>query len=255
MLFFIYSIPLNQVNPLKLLIDADYFFYRAASASEEEHDYNEELTVIVGDFKKGKKIVQQELTRLQDRFDTKDLLLTFTDRVNFRKSIDPSYKGNRVKRKPCGYLRLKEWGMETYPSIMKPGLEADDVCGILATNGSLPSFVLISPDKDMQQVACRIYDLKNEFDQSPEAARRKLFEQCLTGDQTDGYSGCVGVGPKRAEQILDGCKNKDYWPAVVEAFEKSGQSYEDALRNLRLARILQAADWDSEGQVPILYQP
>ena len=243
------------MKPLKLLIDADFFFYRAASAAEEEHEYNEELTVIVGDFKKGQKIVRQELAKLTDRFDTTDILLTFTDRVNFRKEIEPTYKGNRVKRKPCGYLKLKNWGMEEYPSVMKPGLEADDVCGILATNGSLENFVLVSPDKDMEQIPVRLYNLKDEFDQSPEAARRKLFEQCLTGDQTDGYSGCVGVGPKRAQVILSGVKEGNYWPAVVEAYEQAGQSYEDALRNLRLARILQAGDWDSKEQRPILYTP
>ena len=243
------------MKPLKLLIDADFFFYRAASAAEEEHEYNEELTVIVGNFRKGQKIVRQELKKLTDRFDTNDILLTFTDRVNFRKEIEPTYKGNRVKRKPCGYLKLKNWGMEEYASVMKPGLEADDVCGILATNGSLDNFVLISPDKDMEQIPVRLYNLKDEFDQSPEAARRKLYEQCLTGDQTDGYSGCVGVGPKRAQIILNSVKGEDYWPAVVAAFEDAGQTYEDALRNLRLARILQATDWDSESQTPILITP
>ena len=147
------------MKPLKLLIDADFFFYRAASAAEEEHEYNPELTVIVGDFRKGQKIVRQELKKLTDRFDTNDILLTFTDRVNFRKEIEPTYKGNRVKRKPCGYLKLKNWGMEEYASVMKPGLEADDVCGILATYGSLDNFVLISPDKDMEQIPVRLYNL------------------------------------------------------------------------------------------------
>ena len=95
----------------KLLVDADYFFYRAASSSEEEHEYNADLTVIVGDFKRGKQIVEHELTKLRQRFKSDDVLLFFTDRTNFRKTIDPSYKGNRTKRKPCGYLKLKDWGI------------------------------------------------------------------------------------------------------------------------------------------------
>jgi hypothetical protein len=61
------------MKPPKLLVDADYFFYRSASASEEEHEYNADLTVIVGDFKKGKKIVEHELDKLRSRFDTEDL--------------------------------------------------------------------------------------------------------------------------------------------------------------------------------------
>ena len=161
----------------KLLVDADYFFYRAASSSEEEHEYNADLTVIVGDFKRGKHIVEHELTKLRQRFNSDDILLFFTDRTNFRKTIDPSYKGNRTKRKPCGYLKLKDWGIETYPSLIYPHLEADDVLGIVATNGSVKDFVLISPDKDMAQIPCRIYDLKEEYTQTPGAAKRLLYKQ------------------------------------------------------------------------------
>ena len=217
-------------------------------------EFNSDLTLIVGSFRKGKSIVTQEIEDLKTRFDSDDVLLTFTDRKNFRKDIEPTYKGNRVKRKPAGYLKLKNWGMETWPSVMKPCLEADDVLGILATKGDLENFVLISPDKDMQQIPCRIYDLKSEYTQTPEAAERKLYEQALTGDATDGYKGCVGVGPKKAAQILDECKGK-YWEAVVSTYKKADQTEEDALTNLRLARILQVSDWDAEKQTPILFTP
>lgn len=235
----------------KLLVDADYFFYRSACSAEEEHEYSPDLTVIVGSFSKGKSVVEHELTKLRQRFKSDDILLFFTDQKNFRKTIDPSYKGNRVKRKPCGYLKLKQWGMDTYPSIMLPNLEADDALGIMATNGSFKDFVLISPDKDMAQIPCRIYDLKEEYTQTPGAAERLLYKQCLTGDSTDGYKGCQGVGPKRADQILDKAKG-DYWPAVVEAFEEAEMTKEDAIRNLQLAKILQAENWDTETQTPIL---
>lgn len=239
----------------KLLIDADYFFYRAASSSEHEHEYNEELTVIVGDFNEGKRIVLNEIKKLTTRFDSDDIVLFFTDRKNFRKDVDPNYKGNRVKRKPCGYLKLKKWGMETFPSVQMPSLEADDALGIYATSGTLTDFVLISPDKDMAQIPCRIYDLKTEYTQNPEDALRKVYEQALTGDQTDGYSGCKGVGPKRAGIILDKVKDENYWPAVVQAFEESGATEEDALRNLRLARILQTTDWDYAKETVKLFTP
>ena len=241
------------MNPT-LLIDADFFFYRAASASEMEQEYNPDLTVIVGDFRRGKRIVEQELDKLRSRFDTDDIVLFFTDSKNFRKDIDPNYKGNRTKRKPCGYLKLKNWGMETYPSLIMPTLEADDALGIASTSGDYSNFVLVSPDKDMQQIPCRIYNLKEEFTQTPEDAERKLYEQALTGDSTDGYSGCPTVGPKRAGIILDQAKGK-YWPAVVKAFTDNGCTEEDALRNLRLARILQTSDWDSVNETPIMYEP
>lgn len=243
------------MKPPKLLIDADYFFYRAAAAAEEEHDYNVDLTVIVGNFKEARSIIKHEFQKLAERFDTRDFLLTFTDTKNFRKDIEPTYKGNRVKRKPCGYARLKAWGMETYPSVMKPGLEADDVLGILSTNGSVENFVVVSPDKDMEQLPIRLYNLKDEFTQTPEGAVRKLYEQALTGDNTDGYGGCRGVGPKKAAQLLNAADPSDYWKVVIKAYEEAEQTYEDALKTIRLARILQASDWDSEKQQPILFNP
>ena len=244
------------MSQTKLLIDADYFVYRAASTAETELDFNPDLTVVVGDFTVGKRLVEREVNNLKTRFDSDDVLLCFTDRVNFRKTVDPSYKGNRTKRKPAGFLKLKNWAMETWPSLMKPGLEADDVLGILATNGSLDNFVLISPDKDMQQIPCRIYDLKNEYTQTPELAQRKLWEQTLTGDSTDGYSGCPTFGPKRAGLVLDKVAHpSDYWQAVLECYESVGLSEEDALRNLRLARILQVENWDTKAQEPILIDP
>ena len=145
--------------------------------------------------------------------------------------------------------------MFTYPSVMKYALEADDVCGILAANGSLGNFVLISPDKDMEQIPCRIYNLKDEFTQTPEDAELKLWLQALSGDQTDGYGGCKGIGPKKAAQILSKKGEKSYWEVIVKAYKDAEQTEEDALRNLRLAKILQAEDWDAEKQQPILITP
>ena len=240
------------MKPLTLLIDADYFLYRAASTAEDELAFDFETTLVVGDFHKGKSIFNQSIKDFQTKFDTDKVLLTFTDSRNFRKEVDPSYKGNRVKRKPCGYKKLKSWAMETYPSVMKPGLEADDVMGILATNGSLDNFVLISPDKDMLQIPCRIYNLKDEFTQDAAAAHKLLYIQTLTGDSTDGYSGCVGIGPKRALAVLNKVEGDDYWPAVVATYLENNQTEEDAIRNLRLANILKADHWDSEAQQPIL---
>ena len=69
--------------------------------------------------------------------------------------------------------------MATWPSV-KPAA-ADDVLGILATKGDIDNFVLVSPDKDMLQIPCRIYNLKDEFTQDPESAMMKLWEQCSQG--------------------------------------------------------------------------
>ena len=96
------------MEPLTLLIDMDFFLYRAATAAEQEHEYSPDLTIIVGDFLQAQKIVHKELKNLRERFNTSKVLLTFTDKENFRKEIDPTYKGHRIKRKPAGFLKLKK---------------------------------------------------------------------------------------------------------------------------------------------------
>ncbi len=243
-----------KLKPPTILLDADYFFYRAATASEYEMTYDADTTVIAGSLTNGQKIIKSDVRNLKERFDTDHLIMTFTDVKNFRKTIDSSYKSNRTKRKPCGFKRLLNWAQTEYECIRMPQLEADDVLGILSTSGCYSNFVLVSPDKDMEQIPCRIYNLKEEFTQTPEQAEYKLFEQCLSGDPVDGYSGIKGVGKKKAQLIL---KNKEgsYWDTVLGAFLEHGYKKADALRQLRLAKILHADDWDFKKEEPILFTP
>jgi DNA polymerase-1 len=70
-----------------------------------------------------------------------------------------------------------------------------------------------------------------------EADRTHLI-QTLTGDRTDGYPGCPGIGEKRAEAIADGG-----WSAVVESYEKAGLGEEYALTQARMAYILRHGDY------------
>jgi len=89
-------------NETMIMLDADYFWFRAASAVQQELEFNQDLTVIVGSFSEGQRVIQEELGALCDRFETTKVLLTFTDTTNFRKQIDESYKGTRTKTKPAG---------------------------------------------------------------------------------------------------------------------------------------------------------
>lgn len=236
---------------LTLLVDADPICYKAAQAAEEELEFNADTTLIIGNYKRGRDIVKQELNKLSKRFDTDHIILYFTGSKNFRKTVDPTYKGHRIKRKPAGYGKLKNWCMETWESYLEDCLEADDLLGIDATSGKYTSFVLCSPDKDLRQIPCRQFDGTEELDVTPEAGERKLWEQVLTGDQTDGYKGVPGVGAKKAAAILD--KAEDYWTTIVATYIEHGLTEEDALRTTRLAQILQADQWD--GTTYTLYTP
>ena len=77
--------------------------------------------------------------------------------------------------------------------------------------------------------------------------------QTMAGDQTDGYSGLMGVGVKRAEALF---KNKGYsWKTVVDTFDEKGYTQLTALANARLASILTVDDYDFEQNIPRLWTP
>lgn len=177
--------------------------------------------------------------------------LCFSDRVNFRKELEPTYKGNRTTRKPMGFLVFREQIMEKYPSICKPTLEADDVLGILATKPGADA-IIVSGDKDLMQVPGKHLVNGDIVTVTEEEGDYFHLQQTLTGDTVDGYAGCPGIGPVKAKTILD---TEDRWAAIVAAYDKAGFPEEHALLQARLARILRWQDWDNQQQKVILWNP
>ena len=242
---------------MTLLIDADYLAYKSCAACEDEVDYGDDLIVVTSRFNEVLDMFQRELMSIAEcmgMFD--DFILFFSSPVNFRKKISPDYKGHRNRKKPCGYKRLLNWCGENYITIMVDGLEADDALGIYATDPieAEAGHILCSPDKDMRQIPGLLFDLTNPVTEiTKEEGDRWHFVQTMSGDQTDGYAGIPSIGIKRATALLDqqGCT----WETVVNAFESKDLTVEDALRNARLAKILQYENFDHDNNTPILWTP
>ena len=76
--------------------------------------------------------------------------------------------------------------------------------------------------------------------------------QTLTGDPTDGYSGCPSIGKVSAERIL---KDNSTWQAVVDTYKKKKLSEDAALQQARVARILRASDYDFKKKEIKLWLP
>ena len=236
---------------MSLLIDADYIVYKDCAACETEIDYGNDVIVVQSKFSEALDRVMRDLyTVANDLGCFDDSILFFSDSTNFRKSIDPDYKGHRNRKKPCGYRRVIEALKEDFPVITIPTLEADDAIGIYATKEQ--GHIICSPDKDMRQIPGDLYDFKNEvMSVNKEDGRRWHLIQTLSGDATDGYSGVPGIGIKRAEALF---KEQGYtWDTVVTAFASKGLDEAEALKNARLAKILQDKDYDSTRQKPILW--
>ena len=237
---------------LQLRIDADFFAYRACQSAETELDWGDDLITIASNFRVVLDIFEGELNNLRKRFDTKNITLYFSDTNNFRKTICSDYKGKRNKRKPVGYKRLLDWCHKHYKVVRYKNIEADDALG-LECHLDPRDFVLISPDKDMKQISCRLFNGEEEVDITPEEADYWFWTQCLTGDPVDGYKGVPGIGGVGAKKILE--KAEDPWTVILEAYIKAGLTEEDAIRNARLARILRPGEYNSTTKEPILWNP
>jgi DNA polymerase-1 len=241
---------------MSLLIDADFIVYKCCAANETEVDYGSDVIVVTSRFSEAYDMVRREIEKIQRELYSDDVNLFFSSATNFRKRVDPEYKGHRNRKKPCGYLRVINKLMTEYVVIMMPDLEADDAIGIAATNPQrTEDHTICSPDKDLRQIPGQLYDnMTGEIHNTTEEQGRKWhLIQTLAGDQTDGYSGAPGFGVKRAEDFF---KKEGYtWDAVVKAFESKDLTEDDALRNARLAKILQHSDYDFTDQRPRLWDP
>ena len=227
---------------MKLLVDADYVVYKCCAAAETEIDWGNDVILVTSKFSEAYAAVKRELLKIINNFlwDVPELILFFSDSVNFRKSIQPAYKGHRNRKKPCGYKRVINKLKTEYDVVLMPTLEADDALGIYATAN--PGNVIVSPDKDMRQIPGKLYDLKDVTTIDPHDGHKWHFIQTLAGDQTDGYAGVPGYGVKTATKLFE--EKGYYWETVVDAFKSKNMTHDDALLNARLAKILQASDYD-----------
>ncbi len=242
----------------RLIIDGELIAYQAAVKSLEEVQVNEEEWSYVMNELDARSDVEGKIDDLRRELqaDLTKSVVCFGGLENWRRDVMREYKAERqLKRKPLGYLALISWMRKKYRCMTIGRLEADDVIGILAT-GKMAGSIIVSEDKDMRQIPGLLYDPRH-----PELGVQKItkdqadlwhLRQTLTGDSTDGYKGCPGVGPKGADVVL-ACDDK--WLAVVEAFNKAGLTEEDALVNARVARILRSGEYDLSTSKVIHWTP
>lgn len=242
-------------NDCTLLIDADMTLYKAAGATELAVDWGDDIWVMSSNLNEAKELVQNTLRDHMDRFDSDRMVVCISDPTggNFRFDVSSDYKSNRKSsRKPLIYPQLRNWLIEEYKAVFRPALEGDDLLGLYATNPRVHNPVIISDDKDMQTIPCTLYRLDELITVDKASATRYWLTQTLTGDATDGYKGCPGIGPVGAAKVLG---KTPTFGKVVKAYEARGLSYDDALANARMARILHHGDWDATNQKVILWEP
>lgn len=248
-----------------LLIDADIFAYKAASVTEGVFYFNGKggEPAVAENLEQGMEMADRLLDEVATRLKATRIIICLTDTENFRYGVYPDYKGNRKgTRKPSTLSAVKDHFAVNHDTYQRPGLEADDCMGILSTHPTLikGKKVIVSSDKDMQTIPGFLYnpDKDKEIRKiSKAAADRYFMMQTITGDPTDGYPGCPGVGPKSkfvAELDETDCP-KAMWKIVVAAYASKGMTEADALVQARCARILRASDWSFQEKRVRLWSP
>lgn len=240
-----------------LLIDGDLLLYKATSLAETEIRWDEDNHVLYSNAVEAYDMFMSQLDAIKTKLGSTQIRIAFTKGASFRSKLYEPYKAPRQgTRKPMCFARVRDRIESEFPCYSHPGLEADDVLGIWATNGNLENCIVVSEDKDLKTIPCNLYR-QNELTQiTEEQADYNFMFQTLTGDVTDGYPGCPGIGPKTAEKLLGDTKDPaQVWLKVVAAYEHAGLTEEDALTQARMARILRASDWDASTKEVKLWLP
>lgn len=239
------------------LIDGDIIAFRSAISAQETWD--EEIVV---DSRRACRKADQLIKEWMHGSRAKMPIITLSPKNggNFRKIINPEYKANRKGTdKPVVYNAVIKHLEKNYKVARIEGLEADDVMGIYGSMPRLKGSVVITIDKDLLTVPCKLFNpMKMKRPQMIRqfSADHAWMVQTLMGDKTDGYAGAKGIGPKKAEAALGDCGTVgQMWQSVVGLYEKQGQTEEEALLNCRMARILRHDDYDQQNHRIKLWSP
>ena len=72
---------------MRLLIDADYIVYKCCASAEDEIDWGDDVIMVVSQFSDAYRAVERDIMRIQDLYMNPEVVLFFSDSVNFRKKI------------------------------------------------------------------------------------------------------------------------------------------------------------------------
>lgn len=266
-------------------IDADILLHRAVSFVDDEFDGEPmcdwRLSVYYFD-----KLLDKWLKEIGS---IEDYYCVVSPSRNFRYDLFKDYKGNRTDIIPHPtFSRLKEEIKDRIDTVWEPNIEADDYIGIMCSGPE--NTVAVSADKDFATVPCRLiipssHDRKKPIRQSfsVQQADYNWLKQTMTGDTIDNYKGIPGVGPVKAEEILDDPRKWELkspgkflrgprkgqdkpkelvagspcsqWEAMVSYAGTQGVSRDELLTQARLARILRHGEYNFETKEITLWTP
>jgi DNA polymerase-1 len=234
---------------LRSLIDADIIVYRFGHECQNSFDFDGGAEAV--DVDRGIRNSIGFVRKVVKDTGTRSPVLCFSSPVVFRYDILGTYKHNRKDApKPKALGAIRQALQRTFHSVVVPGLEGDDVIGILATRW-WDRFVICSIDKDLNQVPGIHWNwgTKRRTFVFFLEAQRNFFLQWLSGDPGDGYCGIPGIGPKKAEMLLRNADTPEaYWQICLGAYHKAGIPFDQALEQAKLAKVTLNCDFDHKNR-------
>ncbi|GAA3628267.1 DNA polymerase I [Microlunatus ginsengisoli] len=247
-------------RPKLLLIDGHSIAYRAFFALPVENFSTQTGQHTNGVF----GFTSMLINVLRDEQPTHVGVAFDVSRQTFRSEVYAEYKANRSKTPDefRGQLDLVKEVLDALNivHVEKPGFEADDVIGTLATQAEQAGFdvLICTGDRDAFQLVTDnvtvLYPRKGVSDlgrMTPAVVEEKYFATparypelaALVGESSDNLPGVPGVGPKTAAKWLatyDGLENLvahagELKGKAAEAFQ---QRTEDVLRNRRINALV-----------------
>ena len=227
---------------MTLLIDADWLIYNSCCACEQDTRWTEHEHTLHSDERDIMNLIDNRIDVYKNiAGENHDIIMCFTSYPTFRHEIFPEYKIHRIgRRKPLALRSVISNCKKIYDCVSYPNLEGDDVLGLLATNGQYKNPIIVSVDKDMRTIPCKLIAAEEVEHITEKKANRHWFEMSIAGDSTDGIVGVKGTGMVTATKLLADTPDTidALWSKVAETYTKKGYTLADAILNARLTRIL-----------------
>lgn len=226
-------------NELICLLDGDILLYRICYGSINEDDFYVVLTNLYNN-----------LVTILANTNTVYYIGCLQGKGNFRNELafTKSYKGNRKKEKPRWFYELREYMIDKLGFVEINGMEVDDALSIMQRK--MPSTIICSIDKDLLQIPGLHYSLTSEqiTEIDKDNSETNLWLQVLTGDTADNIGGIPGIGPKKANKILEN-KNNYLFETLSEYVNKFGE-YEGIKRWTESYLLVKLLEYSEEFEIP-----
>lgn len=170
-----------------------------------------------------------------------------TGKGNFRQELYNGYKASR-KSKPLLYKAVRQHAEGLLTTIVVDGQEADDALSI-AQYEDPEGHIIATIDKDLLMVPGHHYNPNTEVTSfvTSEVGIKSFYKQILTGDSIDDIPGIKGIGPKKAEKILEDIDEEEaMWLAVVNKWCEYLQHDSVLETVINYARLLWMRQYDGQ---------